>query len=108
MRGQPQLGLRRFMATTASMRSFFGPFGPGRRLRSGENSMRYFRFLSRLWTCSRVEDFRRGAQIRRTLAAATKDSHLMFDEHGLGNDGTDASGPCQPHERDDQMNEKND
>ena len=40
--GQPQLGLRRFMATTASMISS-GPFGPGRRRRSGENNVRYFR-----------------------------------------------------------------
>src|SRR5437879_11425538 len=29
--GTAQLGLRRFISTTASMSSFFGPFGPGRR-----------------------------------------------------------------------------
>jgi len=29
IRGQPQLGLRRFISTTASMSSLFGPFGPG-------------------------------------------------------------------------------
>src|SRR4029077_7541408 len=116
IRGQPQLGLRRFISTTASMSSFFGPFGPGRRPRLGENNMRYFRLLSTLWRCSSVEGFRttaerrtcrahekgaqsgddtiRGAQIRRTLAAAIEDPQLMFDEHRLGNDGTEASWPC--------------
>src|SRR5580765_2736278 len=96
IRGQPQLGLRRFISTTASMSSFFGPFGPGRRPRLGENNMRYFRFLSKLSRCSRVEGLRtmaerrtragriekgaqsgddtiRGAQIGRTLAAAIDD-----------------------------------
>ena len=34
--GTAQLGLRRFMPTTASMRALFGPLGPGRRPRSGE------------------------------------------------------------------------
>jgi len=32
----------------------------------------------------------------------------MFDEHRLGNDGTEASRPCQPDYGDDQMNEKDD
>ena len=32
----------------------------------------------------------------------------MFDEHGLGNDGTEPSGQCKPHDSDDQMNEKDD
>jgi len=36
----------------------------------------------------------RGAQIGRTLAAAIEDPQLMFDEHRLGNDGTEASWPC--------------
>ena len=47
MRGQPHPELRRFMATTASMSSWFGPFGPGRSLSWGENSRRYLRFLNR-------------------------------------------------------------
>src|SRR5215831_3511478 len=58
MRGQPQPGLRRFIATTASMRSWWGPFGPGRRRGLGENNMRYFRWRSTLWRCSRVENTR--------------------------------------------------
>src|SRR5438270_10047387 len=118
MRVQPQLGLRRFIATTASMRSFFGPFGPGLRPRSGENNMRYFRFLSTLWRCSRVEGFRtmaerstragrmkKGtqtgddpiccAQVGRTLSAAIEDQQLMPDQHGFGNNGTEPAGPCQ-------------
>src|SRR6476619_2244794 len=56
--GFSTLGLRRFISTTASISSFFGPFGPGRRPRLGENNMRYFRLLSTLWRCSSVEGFR--------------------------------------------------
>src|SRR5580765_8406343 len=74
IRGQPQLGLRRFISTTASMSSFFGPFGPGRRPRLGENNMRYFRLLSTLWRCSRVEGFRTTAE-RRTRAGRMKGVH---------------------------------
>jgi hypothetical protein len=54
------------------------------------------------------DDTIRGAQIGRTLAAAIEDPQLMFDEHRLGNDGTEASWPCQPDYGDDQMNEKDD
>ena len=32
----------------------------------------------------------------------------MFDEHRLGNDGTEASGQCKPDDSDGQMNEKDD
>src|SRR5438874_13716698 len=74
MRGQPQLVLRRFIATTASMRAFFGPFGPGRRPRLGENNMQYFRLLSTLWRCSSVEGFRTMAE-RRTRAGRMKRVH---------------------------------
>ena len=42
IRGQPQLGLRCFISTTARMSSALGPCGPGFRRRFGENSMRYF------------------------------------------------------------------
>ena len=50
-----------------------------------------------------------GAQIERTLVAAIEDPQLMFDEHRLGNDGTEASWPpCYPGYGDDQMNEKDD
>src|SRR5215470_3932611 len=55
--GEPQLGFRRFISTTAPMSSFSGPFGRGRRPRFDENNMRYLRFLSRLWKYSRVEGF---------------------------------------------------
>src|SRR6516165_12195716 len=58
MRGQPQLGLRRFNSTTASMSSLFGPFGPGGHLRLRENNMRYFRLASTWWRCSSVDGFR--------------------------------------------------
>jgi hypothetical protein len=44
-RGQPQVGLRCFIWTTASMTSLLGPFGPGLPLRVDEKSRRYFRFI---------------------------------------------------------------
>ena len=40
------------------------------------------------------DDTIRGAQVGRTLAAAIEDQQLMFDEHRLSNDGTEASWPC--------------
>jgi len=40
------------------------------------------------------DDTIRGVQIGRTFAAAIEDPQLMFDEHRLGNDGTEASWPC--------------
>src|SRR6516162_4920690 len=126
MRGQPQPELRCFIATTASMRSLLGPFGPGRR-RLGENNIRYFRLLSTLWRCSRVEGFRtmaerstragqeqraqarddpiRGTQVGRTLAPAIEDQQLMPDQHGFGDNGTESTRPCQSGQGDDQMNE---
>src|ERR1700726_2292018 len=39
IRGQPQLGLRRFILTTASTSSLLGPFGPGCRPRLVENNI---------------------------------------------------------------------
>jgi hypothetical protein len=48
----------------------------------------------------------RDAEVRRTLAAAIEDLQLVFDEHGLGNDGSEASRPYQPNHGDEQMNEK--
>src|SRR5262249_29245069 len=59
MRRQPQRGLRRFIATMASISSFLGPLGPGRRRRPGENKALYFRARSAVWRRSRVEGFRR-------------------------------------------------
>src|SRR5690242_11194688 len=46
IRGQPQLGFRCFMSTTAAMRSWLGPFGPGFTGRFDEKSRRYFRCVS--------------------------------------------------------------
>jgi hypothetical protein len=126
--GTTQLGLRRFIATTASMRSFSGPSGPGRRPRWCENNMRYFRFISTVWKRKRVEGFGPIAERRtrarrmnsvhkpamilstvrrlgRTLAAAIEDDQLMPDQHGLGNNGAESTGPCQSGHGDDQMNE---
>jgi hypothetical protein len=72
--GTTQLRLRRFNATTASMSFLFGPFGPGGRLRWGENNMRYFRLASTLWRCSSVDGFRTMAE-RRTRAGFMKRVH---------------------------------
>ena len=58
------MGLRRFLATTASMSSRFGPLGPGRQRRLEENSQRYFCFLSRLGRGRRVEGFQTMAERR--------------------------------------------
>src|SRR5215469_7057074 len=41
IRWQPQRQWRRFLSTTASITSFVGPLGPGRRTRLAENSSRY-------------------------------------------------------------------
>ena len=47
-----------------------------------------------------------GALVWSTLAAAIEDAQLMFDEQRLGNDGTEATRPCKPHNGGNQMNEK--
>src|SRR5579862_5561970 len=54
--------------------SCFGPCGPGRWPSGDENNMRYFRFFSRLWKCSRVEVFSTTAE-RRRLAGRMKRMH---------------------------------
>jgi hypothetical protein len=43
------------------------------------------------------------AQVGRALAAAIEDQQLMFDEHRLGHDGTEASWPRKPDDGNDQM-----
>jgi hypothetical protein len=53
-----KIGLPLVESIQRIMRALFGPFGPGRRPRSGKNNMRYFRFLSTLCRCHRVEGFR--------------------------------------------------
>jgi hypothetical protein len=46
IRGQPHVGFRRFMSTTAATTSRLGPRGPGFFGALGENSKRYFRVFS--------------------------------------------------------------
>jgi hypothetical protein len=116
IRGQPQLGLRRFISTTASMSSFFGPLGQADARAWAKTTCDTFVFSARYGDAaeSRLQndggaenacraheksaqtgdDTIRGAEIGRTLAASIQDSQLMFDEHRLGNDGTEASWPC--------------
>ena len=44
-------------------------------------------------------------QVGRTLAPAIEDEQLMSDQHGLGDNGTESTGPRQSSQGDDQMNE---
>src|SRR5215475_2762734 len=127
MRGQPQPGLRRFIAATASARSLFGPFGPGRRRCLGENNVWYFRLRSTLWRRNRVEGFKTMAE-RTTRAGRMNTVHrlamirsvarrlgarlrprlrmqLMPDQHGFGDNGTESARPHQSGQGDDQMDE---
>jgi hypothetical protein len=87
IRGQPQLGLRLFMSTIASMRSLFGPFRPGLLLRLGENRRRYFRFFRAWWKFRRVEGFSTIAD-RRTRARRIRSAHkpaiIRSDARRLG------------------------
>jgi hypothetical protein len=46
IRGQPHVGFRRFISTTAATTSRLGPRGPGFFRAVGENSRRYFRVFS--------------------------------------------------------------
>ena len=47
----------------------------------------------------------RGTQVGRALAPAIEDEQLMPDQHGLGDNGTESTGPRQSGQGDDQMNE---
>jgi hypothetical protein len=50
----------------------------------------------------------RRPQVGRTFPAAIEDAQLMFDEHRLGNDGTEAARSDQSDQGDNQMNENDD
>jgi hypothetical protein len=73
MRGQPIRGLRRLNATIASMSSFDGPFGPGRRWPPDEKSSRYLRFLSASWNLNKVLGFRMTASLGIRPAGTNSD-----------------------------------
>jgi len=83
IRGQPQVGLRCFIWTTASIRSLPRPFGPGLLGRFGENSKRCLRFLMAWWRFKRVEGFStiaerisRPGRMRRAHKPATRRSEV--------------------------------
>jgi hypothetical protein len=42
------------------------------------------------------------------LPRAIQDQELVLDHDGFGNDRTDATRPCEPGRRDEQMNQKED
>src|SRR6516165_11304710 len=131
IRGQPQLGLRRFISTTAAMSSVLGPFGPGLRRRFGENSMRYFCWLKALWRPSSVAGFStiadRSRRVGRTKSAIKParmrsdahrfgdrclgpihDQELVLEEERLRNYGTGATRSEQAGQGCDEVDEKND
>ena len=126
-RGQPQRGLCHFIATTASMRSFFGPFGPGRCLRSGENNKR-LSFPQQIveteqsgrlqndggtenayWAYEKSaqtgEDTIRGMQVGRPLSTTIEDQQLVPNQHGFGDNGAQTARLCQSGQSGDHMNE---
>lgn len=47
-----------------------------------------------------------GVQVRRSLTATVQDQKLVSQENGLGDYAAESSGPDQPNDRDDQMNQK--
>jgi hypothetical protein len=121
IRGQPQVGFRCFMSTTAAMSSRLGPFGPGLFDTVDENNRRNFRVVSARWRRSSVEGFRTMAtrtsrlgrmssvhtlattrSARRKLGGtsprAIEDQELLLDEYGLSHDGTCAARPDEPDE----------
>src|SRR5438034_500025 len=73
IRLQPQVRLRRFISTTASISSFVGPLGPGRRTRLGEDSSRYFCLINFV-KMQRVEVFKTTAG-RKTRAGRINKVH---------------------------------
>src|SRR6266702_5002939 len=95
IRGQPQLGFRCFISTTARMSSALGPFGPGLRRRVGENSTRYFCLLKALSRPSSVEGFRtiaeRSRRVGRTKSAIkparTRSDACKFGDRPAQNEG---------------------
>ena len=108
IRGQPHLGLRRFMSTMASTRSLGGPLGPVRR-RFGENSSRYLRWRNARWKfrivdglstiaerntrAGRMNSAQTPARIRsdtrrfrRPVSRAIENQQLMLDQERFGDD----------------------
>src|SRR5215813_5304695 len=72
MRLQPQVRLRRFISFTASINSFVGPFGPGRRTRLGENSSRYFCLISIFENATEPRSLRRQLTSKHGLGASAE------------------------------------
>src|SRR5215469_12798779 len=117
MRGQPQPGLRRFIATTASMRSLLGPSGPrptaaprrkqhavlslaqhtvemqqsGRLQNHGGTNKTY---RAQEQGAQAGDDPIRGTQVGRALAPSI-DDQLMPDYHRFGDKRTESTRPRQ-------------
>src|SRR5215467_1048729 len=108
MRGQPQLGLRRFMATTASMSSCFGPCRARPTPALWRKQQAVLSFFQRVVEIEQSRSLQnnggtedacwaheKSAQTdEHTIRGAIEDPQLMFDEHRLGHHGPEASWPC--------------
>ncbi len=120
IRGQPHLGLRRFIATMASTSALDGPLGPVRR-RLGENSQRYLRRRSirsehdgRAEHAGRAHEERthagddpiRCAEVRRPLTRAIENQQLLLDQKRFGDDRPQTAGAQQPRQGGDQVDEQ--
>ena len=130
IRGQPHLGLRRFMSTMASTSALDGPWGPVRR-RVGENSQRYLRVRRARWN-SRIVDglstiaeritragrmnsahtparIRSDApEIRRPVPRAIQNEQLLLDQDRFSHDRPQAAGAHQPGQGGDQVHQQDD
>ena len=79
MRGQPQFGLRLFHCDDGVDEVYVRSLRARADARAGwQTTARYFRFLSTLWKCSRVEGFKTTA-LRRTRARRMKRVHNRDD-----------------------------
>src|SRR5262245_51624216 len=118
MRGQPHVGLRCFMSTTAATTSRLGPRGPGFCRTVGENSRRYFRVFSarcrrknvagfktiaeRISRLGRMEERTHAshdaiseAEIRRSFPRPIENEQLLLEEHRFGDHRPGAGGTGQ-------------
>jgi hypothetical protein len=84
IRGQPHVGLRCFMSTTAATTSRLAPFGPGFFGTVDENSRRYFPGVSARWRRRTVEGFRTMAARTSRLGRMSSSRRRPLDRRGGG------------------------
>src|SRR5438128_4736890 len=104
IRGQPQLGLRRFISTTASMSSLAGPFGPARRPENDRGSHNPCRTHEK--GAQTGDNPIRNAEVGSSFPTAIQNQQLMSHQRRFSNDGPESTRPCKSQYGDDHMNEK--